>query len=149
EVLKGPQGTLYGASTLGGLIKVVTRKPDLNSFAGEVQLDASSVDQGGTGYGVLGIANLPIVPGQLAIRASGFDRDVPGYMTNVTLGAHDRGVTRKQGGRISLRWSPTDDLDVQLTTFLQSLKVGGWNYEYVNLDTLIPVTGPYTYSAGI
>jgi outer membrane receptor protein involved in Fe transport len=146
EVLKGPQATLYGASTLGGLIKVVTRQPDLNSDSGEVRVDGSTIDGGGSGYGMVGIANLVLIPGQLALRVSGFDRDNPGYMTNVQLGTTDRNVSRKEGGRISLLWAPSENLDIKVSALLQSLFVDGWNYEFVNLQTLAPLTGPYTYS---
>jgi iron complex outermembrane receptor protein len=147
EVLKGPQATLYGASTLGGLIKVVTNKPDLSSYSGEVRVDGSTVDGGGSGYGLMAIANLPIIVDQLGLRLSGFDRETPGYMTNTTLHTTDRGVNRKEGGRIALRWVPTDGLDIQVTAFLQNSDTTGWNYEYVNYPTLAPETGPYTYSS--
>src|SRR5579863_4155133 len=146
EVLKGPQATLYGASTLGGLIKVVTKQPDLSSNSGQVRLDGSTIDGGASGYGMVGIANVVLIPGELALRVSGFDRETPGYMTNVTLDNKDRNVTRKEGGRISLAWSPTENLDIRVSAFLQSLFVDGWTYEDVSLQTLQPVTGPYTYS---
>jgi outer membrane receptor protein involved in Fe transport len=147
EVLKGPQATLYGASTLGGLIKVVTKQPDLNSDSGEARLDGSTIDGGGSGYGMVGIANVVLIPGELALRVSGFDRDNPGYMTNVQLGTKDRNVSRKEGGRISLRWVPTENLDIRVSALLQSLFVDGWNYEFVNLQTLAPIRGSYTYFA--
>lgn len=149
EVLRGPQATLYGASALGGLIKIVTRKPDLSEYSGELRTSASSVDHGSSGYGVLGIANLPIIPGKMAVRFDVFDRDTPGYMTNVALGTRDRGVSRKQGGRIALRWAPAGDLDLQLNVLLQSLSQDGWNYEFVDLKTLRPISGPYTYATTI
>ncbi|HTV95885.1 MAG TPA: TonB-dependent receptor [Steroidobacteraceae bacterium] len=147
EVLKGPQATLYGASTLGGLIKVVTNAPDLNKYGGQIQLEGTTLDHGSSGYSLVGVANLALIPDSLAVRVSLFDRDIPGYMTNVELGDRDRGVSRKEGGRISIRWKPTDSLDVRLSAFTQDLKVDGWNYEYVNLATLAPITGPYTYSS--
>ena len=146
EILNGPQATLYGASTLGGLIKVVTKQADLNSDSGEVRLDGSTIDGGGSGYGLVGIANLVLIPGELALRLSGFDRDTPGYMTNVKLGTEDRDASRKKGGRAVLRWVPTDDLEIKVSAFVQSLTVDGWNYEDINLQTLSPLTGPYTYS---
>src|ERR1700677_2937371 len=147
EVLKGPQATLYGASTLGGLIKVVTKSPDLNSDGGQIELEGTTIDGGASGYSLVGVANLALIPGTLAVRASVFDRDIPGYMTNVELDDHDRGVSRKEGGKISIRWQPTDALDIRLTAFTQDLQVNGWNYEYVNLNTLVPPPGPYTYSS--
>lgn len=126
EVLKGPQGTLYGASTLGGLIKVVAKQADLNSNGAEVRLDGSTIDRGGSGYGMAGVVNVALIPGELALRVSGFDRDTPGYMTNVELGTTQRNVSRKEGGRISLRWAPSENLDIKVSAFLQSLFVHGW-----------------------
>ena len=149
EVLKGPQATLYGASTLGGLIKVVTNRPDPNAYSGDVQLGGSTVDGGGSGYDMVGVANIPLIDGSLALRMSGFDRDIPGYMTDVALGTHDRAMSRRQGGRIALRWVVAPNLDIQINTFLQSLYEGGWNYEFINLQTQQPLTGPYTYSSDI
>jgi iron complex outermembrane recepter protein len=146
EVLEGPQGTLYGASTLGGLIKVVTNQPDVRGDAAEIQVSGSTIAGGSTGYGLVGITNVVLIPGELALRLSGFDRDNPGYMTNVELNTTDRGGSRKQGSRISLRWTPIDGLDVRVGVFLQSLFVQGWTYEFVNLETQQPLTGPYTYS---
>jgi iron complex outermembrane receptor protein len=147
EVLKGPQATLYGASTLGGLIKIVTKSPDLNRWGGELELDGTTIDGGGSGMGVVAIANIPLISDYLAVRASFFDREIPGYMTNVELGDPDRGVSRKEGGRITLRWQPMENLDIRLSAFTQTLHVNGWNYEYVDLATLRPTTGSYQYAA--
>ncbi|MGH8209679.1 MAG: TonB-dependent receptor plug domain-containing protein, partial [Steroidobacteraceae bacterium] len=82
EVLKGPQATLYGASTLGGLIKYVYKKPNLNTFGGDVGVSGAAVT-GDVGYGVRGSVNLPIIPSVLAMRVSGYDRQDPGFTDNV------------------------------------------------------------------
>ncbi|HEX4506392.1 MAG TPA: TonB-dependent receptor [Alphaproteobacteria bacterium] len=70
EVLRGPQGTLYGASSMGGTIKFVTKQPDLENFNGEVQSDLSGTVHGGVNYSEAGVLNVPIVPGVAAIRTS-------------------------------------------------------------------------------
>jgi iron complex outermembrane recepter protein len=147
EVLKGPQGTLYGASALGGLIKMVSNKPNVNSESGVVRTDFSTVDGGGQGYGIEGTLNLPLVAGSVALRASLFDRETPGYMTNQTLDSTDRGLSRKKGGKFALRWAASNNLDVELSAFLQDLRVHGFTYEFVNLQTLEPVGGNYTYQS--
>jgi outer membrane receptor protein involved in Fe transport len=147
EVLNGPQGTLYGASTLGGLIKIVTNRPDLTTTSGSVRTDGSSVDGGGVGFGLEGVLNLPLIQDTLAMRLSVFDRQTPGYMTNTTLGTTDRDVGKKEGGRIALRWVPQESLDIQVSAFFQSLNVDGFANEYVNPKTLTPVSGAYTYSS--
>ena len=61
EVLRGPQGTLYGASSLGGLIKYVTRPPDPNNFSARAQADVSKPDGGSWGYGLRGAVNVPVI----------------------------------------------------------------------------------------
>ena len=74
EVLRGPQGTLYGASSLGGLIKYVTRPPDPNNFSARAQADVSKPDGGSWGYGLRGAVNVPVINDMLGVRVSGFKR---------------------------------------------------------------------------
>ena len=81
EVLRGPQGTLYGASTMGGLVKYVLAQPDPSHFLARIGGDAFGVSHSGdAGGGVRGEANLPIVNDQLALRISGYYEDTPGFI---------------------------------------------------------------------
>jgi len=59
EVLKGPQGTLYGASSLGGLVRIVSKRPDLNSFSGSVGISGTDIDNGSSGYGAARCSTCP------------------------------------------------------------------------------------------
>jgi len=88
-------------ATLGGLIKVVTKKPDLTANGSALQLEGSTVDGGGRGYGLAGNGNLVILPGELALRVSAFDREAPGYMRNPTL-QYARPQPQSQGGWANL-----------------------------------------------
>jgi iron complex outermembrane recepter protein len=74
EVLKGPQGTLYGSTALGGLIRIVPRLPDTSVFGGNVKLGASKVSGGGDGYTGKVSLNVPISPGLLAVQVGAFSR---------------------------------------------------------------------------
>ncbi len=103
EVLRGPQGTLYGAGSLGGLLKYVTADPDPTRFFGRVQMDGSMVDGGGSGYGIRAAANVPLGE-TVALRVSGYDRRDPGYIDNVLTGDNDINATRFDGGRAALAW---------------------------------------------
>ena len=143
EVLRGPQGTLYGASALGGLIKYVTKQPDLANTAGRIEFDGSSVDHGGQGYGVRGMLNVPLVTDTLAVRVSAYDRRDPGYIDNRQLGLSDVNATEVEGGRVSLLWKPTASLSVNLTAVLQDLKSDGSSDEDVNVTggSITPVAG--------
>ena len=86
EVLRGPQGTLYGASTMGGLLKYVTTTPDLHDFGGTARAGVSSTDHGGVSYDVASAVNLPLLDDKAAVRLSGFYANDGGYIDNVQLG---------------------------------------------------------------
>ena len=90
EVLRGPQGTLYGASSLGGTIKFVSKQPDLKSFGGSATLTASGTQHGGTNWQEEGVLNVPVIKDRLAIRIglqSGHDS---GYIDQVDPTTHAR-----------------------------------------------------------
>ncbi len=119
EVLRGPQGTLYGASSLGGLIKYVTADPSTNGYSGRIQADLNGT-QGGSdlGYGVRGYFNAPIND-TLAVRFSGFSRRTAGYIDNVYSGQDDVNRIGAAGGHFSLLWTPSALLSVKLGALYQ------------------------------
>ena len=120
EVLRGPQGTLYGASSLGGLIKFVTLEPSPDALSGYAQTDMDNVSHGdGVGYGVRGAINVPL-SNTLAIRVSGFERQTPGYVDDSAL--HISGVNKDHvnGGRFSALWRPSQALSLKLSALFQN-----------------------------
>uniref|UniRef100_UPI0035CA54A7 TonB-dependent receptor n=1 Tax=uncultured Sphingomonas sp. TaxID=158754 RepID=UPI0035CA54A7 len=119
EVLKGPQGTLYGASAEGGLLKYVTNKPDPKKLEAAVEASGETVAHGGTGGAFKAMINLPFWDGKGAIRASGFYAEVPGYADNVLIGRNDTNNGHRYGGRISILLAPTEDFSVRLTASRQ------------------------------
>jgi len=149
EVLKGPQGTLYGASALGGLIKIVSKQPTADNFSGDVHGGFSSVDHGGTGYSVRGSLNLPLVQDKVSVRLSAFERVDPGFMTNVTLNQHDTNKSNVSGGRLALRIQPTENLDIQLSGFIQNLRADGSAQVDADAITLQPAYCRYCYAAAL
>jgi iron complex outermembrane receptor protein len=82
EVLRGPQGTLYGASSMGGTIRFVTKQPDLEHYSGEFQSDLSGTVHGGVNYNEAAMLNVPIVEGKAAIRTSLSYSGDSGYINN-------------------------------------------------------------------
>jgi len=82
EALSGPQGTLYGASSESGTIRVITNKPDLTGFKGGYNLEGNTVDHGGTGYNFEGFINIPLTS-CAAVRLVGWDQKDAGYIDNV------------------------------------------------------------------
>ena len=123
EVLRGPQGTLYGASTIGGLLKYVTIAPDLDEFSGRAGVEAFAINHAGEiGYAAQGRVNVPLVADRLAITASLAHRSTPGWIDNVQTGAEDQNDYHQTGGRIALLWQPVDRLSVHLSATYQELK---------------------------
>ena len=82
EVLEGPQGTLYGASSEAGTVRILTNKPDATKFSAGYDVDVNRVDHGGTGYEVEGFVNVPLSP-IAAIRLVGWDEKDAGDISNV------------------------------------------------------------------
>jgi len=121
EVLRGPQGTLYGASAVGGLLKYVSNAPDSSAFGATLQTGASATDGGGVSYRVSSTVNLPLITGELATRISGFESHEGGYVDNVTLGLKDVDRSNVYGGRLDTLFTPTDALSLRVTGFLQNI----------------------------
>jgi len=121
EVLRGPQGTLYGASTIGGLIKYVTRSPDATAFSGEVQTGVSTTKDGGVSYNFSGVVNVPIIADKVALRASAYESHDGGYIDNVALNQSNVNRSDIYGGRFDLLIAPTEALNIRLGAFLQDI----------------------------
>jgi iron complex outermembrane receptor protein len=82
EVLSGPQGTLYGASSEAGTVRIITNKPDPSKFAAGFDLIGNTVDHGGNGWELDGFVNIPVGP-SAAVRLVAFDRRDAGFIDNV------------------------------------------------------------------
>ncbi|MGO9934333.1 MAG: TonB-dependent receptor [Steroidobacteraceae bacterium] len=143
EVLRGPQGTLYGANSEGGLLKFVTTAPVLGSFSGAVETTGESVEHGGNGGDVRAVVNIPLGD-KVALRIGGFDQDVPGYIDDPLSGQKDLNEGHKHGGRASLLAEPSDDLSIRLTAESQDSTYQGTPLVDVNPVTLQPVYGDLT-----
>jgi iron complex outermembrane receptor protein len=131
EVLRGPQGTLYGANSLGGLIKFVTVDPSTDGSTGSVQAGTNSVYNGAElGYSARGAVNLRLSDAT-AIRASAYTHLDPGYIDNIQSG--ERGVNERHadGGRLSLLWRPSDAFSLKLNALLQHSQQDGLSGVYV------------------
>jgi len=125
EVLRGPQGTLYGASTMGGLVKYVTKAPNTTEFGTDMRTGLSSTEDGGVNYDVSAAVNMPLVAGKVALRLSGFDAHDGGYIDNITLGQDNVNRSDTRGGRIDLLVTPTDALSIRINGFLQNIDRDG------------------------
>src|SRR6185312_3940642 len=109
EVLRGPQGTIYGASSLGGVLKYVTVEPQFDSFQGRVRGSIETVDNGDMSYAGAAVVNAP-VSDSIAFRASGFYRKLGGFIDSIGTGgsdvAKDINGSTVSGGRASMLFKP-------------------------------------------
>ncbi len=129
EVLKGPQGTLYGASSMSGTIRYITRKPVLDAVEGYIQTEVSDTARSGSvNYNANGAINLPVVDNKLALRITGWHVHNAGFIDDVRIPAgtvRDANDETTQGGRLTLRWQPVQSLNILATTTTQSTHSGG------------------------
>ncbi len=125
EILRGPQGTLYGANSISGLLKFVTADPSTDSLNGRVQAGVSSVQDGDkVGYNVRGSVNVPL-GSTWAVLASGFTRRDPGYIDNIQTGEKDVNRGEVNGGRLSTLWRPTENVSLKLSALQQDFETNG------------------------
>jgi len=147
EVLKGPQGTLYGAGSLGGLIRVVTKKPDPSRLYGTMRGEVNDVHGGEMGFLLRGIVNVPIVADTVAISATGYYRRLPGFVDNVTTGTRNVNRSNVSGGRIALFAEPVPDLKINISGQYQDIKSFGSSALETVPGSFIPAFGGYAYTA--
>ncbi|MDF7773997.1 TonB-dependent receptor [Sphingomonas sp. AOB5] len=143
EVLKGPQGTLYGANSMGGLIKYVTTAPDFTTVSGRISAGVNGVRGGGTGYSVRGSVSVPLVTDSLVIRASAFNRRDAGFI-DINGGPAARenvNYADVTGGRVQLAAKLGSNVRISLQAIGQDTKVGGTSVIDVNPTTLAPLYG--------
>jgi outer membrane receptor protein involved in Fe transport len=146
EVLRGPQGTLYGASSMSGTIRFIPKSPDLSKLEGYLTMEGSETAHASGNYNINGAINLPLIEGVLSLRMVGWKLYDSGYINQTRVGTGVlRTVTGQTaqaavpavgflqgvndddvgGGRAILRYQPTDNLTIDATYTAQTEKSGG------------------------
>lgn len=142
EILSGPQGTLYGASTLGGLLKYALIEPDLNTFHAQVGGDVLGVSGASSaGGGARASLAAPLVADKVGVIASYAVEDTPGFVDDVGTGVNHDNFVRQQGGRFSLLMRPDDKLRINLTALYQRVDAEGLGDVALDPTTLKPLYG--------
>ena len=138
EVLRGPQGTLFGAGSMAGTIRFVTAKPVLDRFFGSAEAGAATTYKGEASFNGRMMVNLPLVDDQLALRVNLYAARDGGFIDNI--GRRDKDNANRNNtyqGRAALRWAPTEDLTVDASfTYERSIANG--------LNTAFDGLKPYT-----
>lgn len=137
EVLRGPQGTFYGASSMGGLLKFVTRDPSTDEFSGRIQAGTNSIAYADDpGVNLRAAVNIPLGE-SLALRASAFVRSEPGYIDNTLLDRSGINEGEMVGGRLTALWHMSDKWSLRLSAQAQQDEADGNTQE----DVLLPGVG--------
>jgi outer membrane receptor protein involved in Fe transport len=114
EVLRGPQGTLFGSSALGGAVRQISNSPDPGRFYGWVDAGASTTTHGSDNYQARMMLNAPIASDRAALRIVGYRQQYGGYIDNITRAIRDIDRSEIDGGRLSVLWKMSPKLAVEL-----------------------------------
>ena len=125
EVLRGPQGTLYGSGSMGGTLRVLFNQPNASRYEGAVEVQASDTRGGGIGGFVKGALNVPIIADKLALRVVGYGERQSGYVDYTLLGRKNANRATQKGGRVMLGFTPTDGISIVATAILQKQDIDG------------------------
>ena len=157
EVLRGPQGTQYGANSVSGVVRIITNKPDTEALYGKVAMSGAAKADGEGDYSIKGMLNIPLSE-NMAVRGVAYTSEIGGYIDNIQLNkdpscygvdpattnpeivllpgtgcldgtsnAEDINSHRRQGGRVSLQWTPSEDTRLLLQGYYQSIDSDGRN----------------------
>jgi outer membrane receptor protein involved in Fe transport len=141
EVLKGPQGTLYGASSLGGVIKYVLKKPSLTTTEFNTSEELSAFDNGRFGTRLRASVTTPLITDTLGVSVSGYYRHDAGYIDDVGFGGKGVNDGNSWGARGALYWKPTSNVSVNLSAQIQNTATHGYSAVDLDWKTLKPLYG--------
>ena len=138
EILRGPQGTLFGAGSRAGTIRFVTAKPSLTKTFGTAEAGVATTEHGAASYNIRGMINLPIVSDTLAVRANFYVGRDGGFIDNIGLrNKQNANSNNTYQGRVAVRWTPSPDLTIDGSiTYERSIARG--------LNTAFSGLAPYT-----
>lgn len=128
EVLRGPQGTLYGEGSMGGTIRYLTANPDLSEFGGNFEAQAGSVADGGTAWRANGAVSVPIVEDRVGLRLTAGYEDTGGWIDSVATSHKDVNAAKFSQLRGKLLAKVTDSLEASVMVMHQEQDQGAQNF---------------------
>jgi iron complex outermembrane receptor protein len=137
EVIRGPQGTLYGAGSMAGTIRLITKKPDTNQFSASADVSVSDTDRGGANYSIRGMVNLPLIDDRLGARITAYRSSDSGYIDNIELNDRHSNPAYSTQARAVIRWRPIDSLTIDTSATLERLDALGRYDVYPNLGNYV------------
>lgn len=136
ELLEGPQGTLYGSGSLGGILRVVPARPDAKRLAASVSAGISSTRSGTLGGDTAVMVNLPLAESRAAVRAVAYSALDGGYIDDVGRGKKDVNRAKVFGGRLAFAFDPGNNWTIELSGVVQSIRARDGQYADRDLPPL-------------
>ncbi|MDY6922350.1 MAG: TonB-dependent receptor [Pseudomonadota bacterium] len=130
ELLRGPQATLYGAGTLGGVLKLISRAPVLDDYQAEATAGLTFADNAAPGYSLDLMVNAPVLRDRLALRAVAYREILEGVIDDAGQGLSNTGKTLRFGVRPSLQWRVNEDWDARIGAVFQNLHIDDSQYAF-------------------
>ena len=134
EVLRGPQGTLFGSGSIGGTIRFITNQPNVEDFEGSFEANLNLIDGGGEGGHLKGMVNVPFGDGVGALRAVAYHTEYGGYIDALREdGSIDENVNSgsRTGGRVAFTFKPSDSVTITPRSIYQEITTDGNNRQEV------------------
>ena len=145
EVIRGPQGTLYGAGAMAGTIRFITQKPDATQFSGYAEADDSYTAGGGDNYNFRGMVNIPVISNVLALRINAYGDHNSGYIDNIGLDEPHANWDENEQFRVAARYTPFSGLTVDASVMHTDLYANGTTETFADLgvDVYRSITPEY------
>lgn len=125
EVLRGPQGTLYGSGSMGGTIRVLFNQPDATRYEGQVEGQLANTRYGSFSYFAKGAVNAPLIEDKLAARLVLYKERQGGFVDMTLLDREDTNQADLEGGRFLLAWNPADTVKLSGMALYQTQDIAG------------------------
>ena len=145
EVLRGPQGTLYGSGSMGGTLRVIFKEPNLERYEAATEEQIEGTPGGGVGGYIKLAASVPLITDKLAARVVLYHQQNEGWVSDPVIHEYDLNRAVLQGGRVMLKYKPTDALQFNVMALLQSQKYQGtsqWAPTYGNYVSHQAISSP-------
>ncbi len=137
EVLEGPQGTLYGAGAIGGVLRLTSNAPDLTRVGGSVSAGAVATQGGAPGYDAAAMLNMPLIAGKVALRGVIYSAQDGGYIDDAPRRRADVNRTRTLGMRLALRADPGDGWRIDTSGVIQRIRSRDGQYAQAGNGALV------------
>lgn len=143
ELLRGPQGALYGTGSLGGIIRIVTARPVLDRWSGGGAIEFDRLAHGAAGGAIDAVFNVPLVENRLGLRLIGYGELMPGWIDDSRRGRDNVNRVYRSGGRAALRWQPVADWTVDASFAGQALYARDSQYATAGLTRATALAEPH------